>query len=68
MKTSTLNADWLLAAGFATGTKVELTAISPGVIEIRISPPIQRDQRALEIMARIDSAMEKTEIKERGGE
>lgn len=61
-----LDANWLRAAGFAPGTVVELTAISPGVIEIRICPPIQRDQTALEIMARIDGAMAKTEIEERG--
>jgi hypothetical protein len=59
-----LKGQWLRAAGFAPGATVELTVVSPGVIEIRICPPIQRDQTALAIMARIDAAMAKTAIKD----
>ncbi len=57
-----LKGQWLRAAGFAPGSTVELTVISPGVIEIRISPEIRRDPNALRIMARIDRAMAQTEI------
>ena len=33
-----LKGKWLQQAGFPAGATVELTAISPGVIEIRIHP------------------------------
>lgn len=36
-----LKGRWLQAAGFAPGSRVELTAVSPGVIEIRVCAPPQ---------------------------
>jgi len=36
-----LKGQWLRAAGFTPGATVDLTVISPGVIEIRISPPVK---------------------------
>lgn len=33
---------WLQAAGFPVGASVELTVIAPGVIEIRLNPPVEK--------------------------
>jgi len=54
-----LKGHWLQAAGFSPGASVELTVISPGVIEIRVCSPVQLDGRAFRIMGQIDRAMEK---------
>ena len=58
-----LKGQWLRDAGFAPGQSVELTVVSPGVIELRLTPIGKLpDPEAAAIMGRIDRAMAKTEI------
>ena len=48
---------WLQAAGFAPGTHLDLTVVSPGVIELRVCGKPRNDQEFSIAAMRLDHAI-----------
>jgi len=53
-----LKGKWLQAAGFDPGSTVQLTVISPGVIEIRVNSPVKIEpEQTRRVMENLDAAI-----------
>lgn len=48
---------WLKEAGFPAGTKVSVKAASPGVIELRVSSPVQIDASYTIAIQKLDAVL-----------
>lgn len=56
-----LKGKWMAAAGFNPGQSIELTAISPGVIEIRVCSPVPLTGDSFQVMGRLDAAIKRAD-------
>jgi hypothetical protein len=56
-----LRGKWLQAAGFHPNQSVQVTTISPGVIELRVNSPVQLDAETFRVMGVLDRVIAKYE-------
>ncbi|HEY6167333.1 MAG TPA: SymE family type I addiction module toxin [Verrucomicrobiae bacterium] len=52
-----LKGQWLKVAGFHPGSRVQVTQLQSGVLELRVCSPVQVSAECLAVMGRIDDAM-----------
>lgn len=61
-----LKGKWLLSAGLNPGQYVTVTVISSGVLELRVSSPVQLRAEDFRIMNALDTAIQRCDSRKTG--